>query len=68
MYGSCKAAASGPMDYLGSDHVVLQRRRDATKETVFSVWFVPRLYTEIPRITEAVESEWELPEQSSAGS
>jgi hypothetical protein len=24
-------------------------------ETVFSVWSVPRLYTEIPRITEAVE-------------
>jgi hypothetical protein len=28
---------------------------------------VPWLYTEISRITDAVESEWELAEQSSAG-
>jgi hypothetical protein len=34
-------------------------------ETVFSVWSVLWLYTEIPRITEAVESEWELADQSS---
>jgi hypothetical protein len=32
------------------------------------MWSVPRIYTEIPRITEVVESEWELEEQSSAGS
>jgi hypothetical protein len=34
-------------------------------ETVFSVWSVSRLYTEIPRITEIVESERELEEQGS---
>jgi hypothetical protein len=56
------------MDCLGSINVVPQQRRDATVENVFSVWSVPQLYTEIPRITEAVESEWELAEQSSAGS
>jgi hypothetical protein len=43
------------MDCLGSDHVVPQQRRDVTVETVFSVWSVLRIYTEIPRITEAVE-------------
>jgi hypothetical protein len=43
------------MDCLGSDHVVPQQRCDVTVGTVFSVWSVPRLYTEIPRITEAVE-------------
>jgi hypothetical protein len=43
------------MDCLGSDHVVPQQRGDVTVESVFSVWSVPRLYTEIPRITEAVE-------------
>jgi hypothetical protein len=42
------------MDCLASDHVVPPQRHDVTIETVFSVWSVPRLYTEIPRITEAV--------------
>jgi hypothetical protein len=37
-----------------------------TKE-LFSVWSVPRLFNEIPRITETVESELELAEHSSAG-
>jgi hypothetical protein len=40
---------------LGSDHVVPQQRHDATAETVFSVWSMLRLYTKIPRITDAVE-------------
>jgi hypothetical protein len=32
---------------------------------VFSVWSVPRLYTEFSRLTEIIESEWELSEQIS---
>jgi hypothetical protein len=36
--------------------------------TLFSVWSVPRLYNEIPRITEAVESELELVVQRSTRS
>jgi hypothetical protein len=60
--------ASGSTDYLRSDHMVPQQRRDATMQTVFSVWSVLRLYTEILRITTANESEWELAEQNSAGS
>jgi hypothetical protein len=43
------------MDCLASDHVVSKERHDVTIETVFSVWSVPRLYTEISRITEVVE-------------
>jgi hypothetical protein len=35
--------------------MVPQQRRDVTMETVFFLWSVPRLYTEIPRITEVVE-------------
>jgi hypothetical protein len=40
------------MDCLGIDHVVPQHRRDPIMETVFSLLSVPRLYTEIPRITD----------------
>jgi hypothetical protein len=43
------------MDCLGSDHLISQRRFDVIIETVFSVSSVQRLYTEIPRITEAVQ-------------
>jgi hypothetical protein len=41
-------------DYLDSNHVVPQQRRDVTVEAVFSVWSVPRLYTEISRTGTAV--------------
>jgi hypothetical protein len=43
------------MDFLGSDHVVHEQRRDVTIEIVVCVLSVPRLCIEIPRITEAVE-------------
>jgi hypothetical protein len=43
------------MHCLASDHVVPQQRCDLKIETVFSVWPVPRLHTEVPRADEAVE-------------
>jgi hypothetical protein len=53
---------------LGSLWQVARLRDGSYNRTVFSVWSVPRLYNEIPKITEAVESELELAEQSSAAS